>query len=94
MKTSTEEILEILKAEFEYSRRWDKMRVEKGEPEYKMDRNKPVESWILWMEEYLSKARAEATKSTDKTAALHEIRKVANLALACLIYQGCPKREK
>lgn len=93
MQTSIDQVIETVKSEFEYSQRWDKAREAKGEPEHKMDRNKPVESWILWMEQYLANARLEATKSTDKTAALHEVRKVANLALACLAYQGCPKRE-
>jgi len=92
-KTAMDVVIELLKSEFEYSQRWDKKREANGEPEHKMDRNKPVESWILWMEQYLANARLEATKSTDKTAALHEVRKVANLALACLTYIGCPPRE-
>ncbi len=93
MNNNIDAVVEIIKKEFEYAQRWDKQREARGEPEHKMDRNKPVESWILWMEEYLAKARTEATKSTDKTAALHEVRKVANLALACLAYQGCPERD-
>jgi hypothetical protein len=93
MKETLSDVIEKVKAEFEYSQRWDRTRVMNNEPEYKMDKNKPVESWILWMEEYLAKARREATMSTDKVLALHQIRKVANLALACLVYQGCPARE-
>jgi hypothetical protein len=92
MQTTIEKVIEEVKAEFEYSQRWDKARIANNEPEHKMDKNKPVESWILWMDEYLCRARSEATKSTDKLLALHEIRKVANLALACLTYQGCPLR--
>ncbi len=94
MNTSTEQVIETLKAEFEYSQRWDKIRESRCAPDHQMDRNKPVESWILWMEQYLANARLEATRSTDKTAALHEVRKAAALALACLTYCGCPPRDK
>jgi hypothetical protein len=93
MKTPIHEVIKEIETEFEYSQRWDKRRREKNEPEINMDENKPIESWILWMEEYLHRARHEAAISTDKTAALHEVRKVANLAVACLAYRGCPVRE-
>lgn len=89
---SLETVIERLRAEFEYSKKWDAAREEKNEPASTMDRNKPIESWICWMEEFICKARSEASKSSDKTAALHEIRKVANLAIACLVYRGCPDR--
>ena len=89
-----DEVINEVKAEFEYAQRWDRERKERGASEYEMDRNKSVETWILWIEEYLAKARIAATNSTDKTAALEEVRKVANLALACLVYQGCPSRGK
>jgi hypothetical protein len=94
MITPIEAVIKELEAEFEYSKRWDIRRRENNESEINMDVNKPIESWILWMEEYLHRARHEASLSTDKTASLHEIRKVANLAIACLAYRGCPPRDK
>lgn len=94
MQTKFDKVIEIVKAEFEYSQSWDKVRKANGEPEHKMDQNKSVETWILWMEQYLANARLETTKSADKTAALHEIRQVASLAILCLVHQGCPERVK
>lgn len=89
---SYDEVIEKIKAEFEFSQCWDKARIREGTDEAlaNLDKNKPVESWILWMEEYLHDARNKASKSRDKTEALHDVRKVANLAIACLVYRGCP----
>jgi len=91
---SLKEVFEALTEENEYSSYWDKMREAKGEPESKMDRNKPVEAWILWAEEELDKAREEAYKDVDKTKALHHCRKAANLMVCALMHVGCPRREK
>ena len=55
-----------------------------------------VESWILWMHDYLREAAHQATRSPEPAgsqAALHTIRKVAALAVACMENLGAPPRE-
>lgn len=87
-----ETVLDKLRLEFEYSKKWDDARKDDQESVFEFDKNKPVESWICWMEEYLRRAKHEATNGTDKTLALKNIKYVANLAINCLIYRGCPDR--
>ncbi len=57
------------------------------------DRSHSPAEWILFMEEYLAKARSIATSSPyGKLQVMHEIRKVAALAVAAMEANGSPKR--
>lgn len=87
------EVVQKVKAEFEYSQHWDKKRLENNAPESTFDKNKPIESWILYMEHHLGLARYAVSTGTDKHNGLDQVRQVANLALACLTYKGCPERK-
>lgn len=51
-----------------------------------------VESWILYMEEWLSIARFEASHSTSKIVALEAVRKVTALGVACMENHKTPPR--
>lgn len=89
---SREQVFQAINTERAYQDKWDNARKEQGINSY-MDKDKPVETWILWMEEYMHEARTRATAQFDKTSALSNIRKVAALAVACMEYHGAPERE-
>ena len=55
-----------------------------------------VSEFILYLEHYIQLARVEASTKADpesREAALHVIRKVAGLAVACMEQNGAPERE-
>jgi len=89
---SREQVFHAINTERAYQEKWDQTRKEQGINSY-MDKDKPVETWVLWMEEYMSQARKRATAQFDKTAALQNIRKVCALGVACMEYHGAPERE-
>lgn len=82
-------VYDLIDGEIEYAQHWDKMRPESSQK----DADKPIEAWLLWMEEYLSRARKAATTSVDKTEALENIRKLAGLAVNCMTYHPTPARK-
>jgi hypothetical protein len=92
MTDEIKKVLGELEKEYLYSLKWDKDREERDADPIEFDKNKPVESWIVWMDTYLSRAKVDALKE-DKTDSLDNIRKVANLAICCLAYRGCPSRD-
>ena len=52
-----------------------------------------VAAWIVFMEHHLNKAKQLiSTQNTDEDA-LHELRKVTTLGVACLEQHGCPDRQ-
>ena len=85
------EVYNAIDEEREYQQKWDRERDDKSLP--KRDETMAVEAWILWMEDYLQKARSAASTFVDKTEALHAIRKVVALGVACMEYNGAPRRE-
>lgn len=52
-----------------------------------------LEEWVLYMEDYLSKARSALVDAEDDVEALENIRKVAGLAVAAMQDHGAPQRE-
>lgn len=93
VEKAADETLAEIKKEFLYAQKWDVAREQRNAPLSEFDRNKPTESWLVYMKHHLDKAFAIAGSTTDKNDAQAEIRKVANLAMACLVYRGCPPRE-
>jgi hypothetical protein len=89
-----EQVYKAIDSEREYQNYWDNKRLNGNDNETQMDKDKPVECWVLWMEEYIKKAREEATGDCTKERALHQIRKVAALGVACMESLGAPEREK
>ena len=90
-----EDVYKLVDGEREYQNYWDEKR--KTETDVKggaqlLDKDKPVEAWILWMESYLLDARSAATKSLNKSDALAFIRKVTALGVACMEYNDTPAR--
>lgn len=90
-----EEVYKLLDGERAYQNFWDEKR--KTETDVKggaqlLDKDKPVEAWILWMENYLLEARTAATKSLNKEEALEFIRKVTALGVACMEYNETKPR--
>jgi len=93
-----EEVYKLISGELDYAQYWDMKRKDPGfAAKLKggaklLDKDKPVECWILWMEHYLSIARENATRLLDKTEALKFIRKVAGLAVSCMMFNETPPR--
>lgn len=84
-----EKVYELIDGEIEYAEWWDASRPTGSQP----DSEKSVETWLLWMETYLSMARFQATKSFSKVKALENVRKVAGLAVNCMTYHETPPRK-
>lgn len=56
--------------------------------------HKPVPMFLLYMQHYLAEATTFVTKQGDTSeGALHAVRKIAALAVACMEHNGAPKRE-
>ena len=91
MVLTRKEVYEIIDSERDFQKYWDKKRASDS-IDLPNDKDKAVETWILWMEEYLAKARMLATKSLDKKEALANIRNVVALGVACMEYRGAEKR--
>ena len=91
-KMKREDVYKLIDGEREYQKKWDAQRIEKGLPT--RDKYATVESWILWMEDYLTRARTAATNDTDKTTALEHIRKVTALGVACMENNDTSARNK
>lgn len=51
-----------------------------------------VGSWMVFMDHYMNLAKAELSTKHGTGPALHQLRKVATLAVACFEQHGCPSR--
>ena len=91
MRLTREEVFALIGGEMDYARKYDEKR--SRFPDSLGDKDKPVEVWLLWMEEYLAKARAAATADYDKTAALAHLRSALSLGVNCAVYHGMPPRQ-
>jgi hypothetical protein len=83
-----EEVYKLINTEVDYAEKRGK-----GNENYADDSKKQIETWILYMEEYLHLARKDCLKSLDKTYALENIRKIAALAVACMQHNETPSRK-
>jgi hypothetical protein len=83
-----DEVAQRVKQEFEHAKYWDDKRPEGS----KKDKDKDVETWLFWMEQYLSEARKEATLTINKEGALKNLRRVLNLGFNCAMYHDMPGR--
>lgn len=90
MKLTRDEVYGLIDQERAYQNKWDELE----DPNRQKDADKSVETWILWMEEYLAKAREASLHPVDKSEALGNIRKVLGLGVACLEYKGGPPRDE
>lgn len=57
------------------------------------DDDKCLEAYILYMEQFLLRARARITQSTNARESLDEIRKVIALGVCAMEQHGCPSRQ-
>lgn len=79
-----EEALEAVEAEREYQdQRW-------GGSVH--DANESVGNFLIYIERYLDKAKNAYVDANHSEPALHEVRKIAALAVACMEVHGAPKR--
>jgi hypothetical protein len=56
-----------------------------------------VTEWLVYMQDYLTEAVKQVSRQADPKAsqdALHTIRKIAAMGVACMEQNGAPKREK
>lgn len=56
------------------------------------NRQNSVPEYILMIEEYAAKARRAWNDETGDTSALHQVRKIGALAVACMEAHGWPER--
>ena len=56
------------------------------------DNQKPVSEWLNYIEYHLQKAKNHNYK-IEKEESIHELRKIAALAVAAMEVHGCPARE-
>ena len=85
-------------SEFDYISRKEVFTAIESERDYQDDKwgledTHSLEEWVLYMEEYLSKARNALVEAEDEDEALENVRKVAGLAVAAIQDHGAPQRE-
>ena len=85
-------------SEFDYISRKEVFTAIESERDYQDDKwgledTHSLEEWVLYMEEYLSKARNALVEAEDEDEALENVRKVAGLAVAAMQDHGAPQRE-
>lgn len=85
MESTRTEVYEVIDGEREYQKHWDK-----EFPKYP-DAQKSIAHWIIYMRKYLAKAE-EHVCNMDRDSALHEIRKVTALGVACMEHKGARRR--
>ena len=56
--------------------------------------HKPLELWLLWMEQYLSDARKAVTNGYNKQEALNCLRIILSLGMNAAMRHGLPSRKK
>lgn len=82
------EVYDFIDSEIDYAAKWDKL--PRSERPLR-DAEKPVEFWLVMMDNYLSAAK-QACYDTDKTEALDAIRKIAALCVRCMMHNEPPPR--
>ncbi len=89
--TARSEVYKALDSERDYQdHRWAGYAGLDGKHESATDRT--LDEFILYMEEYLRKAR-EASVSGDEAESLNAVRKVTALGVGCMERLGAPQRE-
>ena len=59
-----------------------------------LNQSPSIEGELLMLSAYINKASLKCIKSENKNIdTLHEIRKIAGIAIRCLENHGCPKRD-
>ena len=78
-----EEVLEAVEGEREYQdERWGA----------EHDKQESIGNFLIYIERYLSKAKDAYIDANHAEPALHEVRKIAALAVACMEVHGAPRR--
>ncbi len=92
MKLTSAEVLKTVENEIEYSKEYD---CKVSEPPDRIAHaDKPLELWLLWMEQYLADARKQVTSGYNKPQALHHLRVVLSLGFQAAMHHGLPGRVK
>lgn len=87
---SRTEVFEAINGEREYQlKRWGKER----NPGVLEQIPKSVGEYLVYMQDYLSEAIHNATRSNGDESTLQALRKVVTLGVACFEEHGVPKRE-
>lgn len=88
MATPRSEVYAAVDSERDYQKKWDK-EDPKGEHS--------VTEFLLYMQDYLNQAITQVTRNPSRTGeamALHTMRKIAGLSVACMEQHGAPLREE
>jgi hypothetical protein len=91
MKLTREQVNEIVRQEGEFAKRYDCQ--VSYPPRHICDADKPLEQWLLWMEQYVQDARKYATSGYDYDKALDCLRSALSLGANCAMYHGLPERK-
>jgi hypothetical protein len=81
--TTRNEVYAAIDSEREYQNKWSA----NGRSD-----DHEIETWLVYMDTYLRKAKDEASKTPDKSEALNMIRKVTALGVVCMEQHGAPHR--
>ena len=86
------EVYRLIDGERAYQDKWDIERASKALPT--RDKYANVETWLLWMDEYMARAKKAAAENVVKTPVLDIVRKITALGVACMEYvDGTPERK-
>lgn len=89
MRLTREKVYDIITREAEYAKKYD---IPKSSAGRIKDSDKNLETWLLWMEQYIAEARKEATIGYDKYKASGYLRQALSIGVNAAMYLGLPER--
>ena len=84
------EVCRAIAAEQEFAQRFD-VAVSRA-PEHLSDKDKPLELWLYWMEQYLADAKKALTSGFNRKLALDRLRCVLSIGFNAAMHHGLPSR--
>lgn len=87
-----EQVYKVIDGERDYQNsKWSPNHMTDGVP---ADEGKTVAHFIVYMDDYMTRAKHEFTGSGGDRATLEELRKVVALGVACFEAHGVPERKE
>jgi hypothetical protein len=92
MKLTREKVYELITEEAEYATKYDCKT--SSPPRSLADKDKPLELWLLWIQQYVADACKAATNDFNREEALESLRCALSMGVNAAIYHGLPSRNK
>jgi len=89
-KMTFEQVCKVVRHEQEFAKQFD-CGVSHA-PDALADKDKPLELWLLWMEQYIADARRAMTSGFNRPLALDRLRCVLSIGMNAAMYHGIPER--